>query len=305
MACYSPIEAFCLTGERTTTGKKVIVFSEPIGSDYSIIQLPCGSCIGCRLERSRQWAVRCVHEASLHDSNCFLTLTYDPDKVPVDFDGSLRKRDLQLFWKRLRRRFHDVRFRYLCCGEYGSMYSRPHYHACVFGFDFPDKVIWKTTDCGNTYSSEILNDIWGYGYCIIGDVTFASAAYVAGYIYKKQLGKDGWKSYVDKLTGLIREPEFITMSRRPGIAKEWIKRYACEVYTTDSVVIDGQEYKPSRYYDTFFDSLDSESFLNIKEKRFDKGFKYAKDNTFKRLAVRLKIATAKMKLFKKRSYEND
>lgn len=78
MLCYSPLVAW--RGERLPSGKRSVVFkkSDAVQSLSAFeIKLPCGQCIGCRLERSRQWAMRCVHEASLYEKNCFITLTYD------------------------------------------------------------------------------------------------------------------------------------------------------------------------------------------------------------------------------------
>ena len=151
--------------------------------------VPCGQCIGCRLERSRQWAIRCVHEASLHTDNCFITLTYSPDCLPSD--GSLNHDDFQKFFKRLRKHIAPKKIRYYMCGEYGedlqqpSKLGRPHFHACLFGLDFDDKQLYIVRDDVKLYTSATLEKIWGKGFVTIGDVTFESAAYVARYIAKK------------------------------------------------------------------------------------------------------------------------
>lgn len=160
MPCYNPLQAFYVydsSGERsikfnTAAAKMFHRDASPLGDDN--LMLPCGRCMGCRLERSRQWALRCVHEAKMYDDNCFITLTYDPEKLPKS--GSLDKREFQLFMKKLRRKYvseipeelskdeakawllkHGIR--YYHCGEYGELLGRPHYHACLFNFDFPDK----------------------------------------------------------------------------------------------------------------------------------------------------------------------
>lgn len=100
MTCFFPLDAY-----QTVSGS--IVFSD-VGHDCRPLKLPCGQCIGCRLDRSRQWAMRCVHEASLHDDNCFITLTYNDENIP--FDASLRHRDYQLFMKRLRFKYSKKKF---------------------------------------------------------------------------------------------------------------------------------------------------------------------------------------------------
>jgi len=177
MACYHPVQAYL--GE-----DGVVTFAERrTHGSVSCLRLPCGKCVGCRLERSRQWAVRCMHEAQLHDRNCFITLTYDEAHVPAGF--SLRYRDFQLFMKKLRKfAGHPVRF--FMCGEYGGEHSRPHFHACLFGFDFPDKVQFKRVGGGAViYRSSVLERLWLQGFSTIGAVTFESAAYVARYVMKK------------------------------------------------------------------------------------------------------------------------
>lgn len=94
MTCFHPIPAY-------RDGDGPIQFHDT--GKGRPIEIPCGQCIGCRLERSRQWAMRCVHEASLHDDNCFVTLTYNDQHIPSD--AGLRHRDYQLFMKRLRKAY--------------------------------------------------------------------------------------------------------------------------------------------------------------------------------------------------------
>lgn len=174
MACFHPLRAF-----KTSCGE--VVFSELGRYDIALqLSLPCGQCIGCRLERSRQWAMRCMHEASAFDSNAFVTLTYDDASLPPN--GSLKYSDYQLFMKRLRKAIEPSKVRFYMCGEYGEEEFRPHFHACLFGFDFPDKVKFKTTGSGSTiYTSKMLETLWPHGLCSTADVTFESAAYVARY----------------------------------------------------------------------------------------------------------------------------
>ena len=118
----------------------------------------------------------------MYDDNCFITLTYSNQHIPAD--GSLDVRVFQKFMKRLRKRFGDG-IRFYHCGEYGSLLGRPHYHACLFNFDFPDKYLWKENNGQKLYRSPSLEELWPYGYSSIGTVTFESAAYVARYILKR------------------------------------------------------------------------------------------------------------------------
>ena len=122
------------------------------------VELPCGRCIGCKLERARQWAVRCMHEAALHEANCFVTLTYEDDKLPPD--GGLRPRDFVLFMKRLRKRYGNG-IRFFHCGEYGEKFLRPHHHVLLFNHDWPDKRVCRTSKSGESlYSSGELESLW-------------------------------------------------------------------------------------------------------------------------------------------------
>jgi len=126
LTCYHPLRAF-----KTVSG--TIVFNGNKPNIKEALNLPCGKCIGCRLDRSRQWAIRCMHEASLYERNCFITLTYSDEFLPND--RSVNVRHFQLFMKKLRKRF-GPNIRFYHCGEYGEKTSRPHYHALLFNFDY-------------------------------------------------------------------------------------------------------------------------------------------------------------------------
>ena len=226
MSCFSPIKAWF--GPRNENGKYPLVFNPKDasigGHPISQVEVPCGYCVGCRIDRSRAWAIRCVHEASLHDLNCFVTLTY----AVAPKNNSLVKKDLQDFWKRLRKSIFPLTLRYFACGEYGSKGDRPHYHACIFGWRPHDLVTF-----GSHYSSEFLARVWGHGFVTVGDVTHASAAYVAQYVIKKQYGPD--VDYGE------REPEYVVMSRRPGIASDWIFHNLDDVYGYHDAVLSPDE----------------------------------------------------------------
>lgn len=165
-------------------GKIVFYDIDHIGKAFSL-SLPCGQCIGCRLEYSRQWAIRCMHESTLHDQSCFITLTYSDDNLPEH--GTLILRDFQLFMKRLRFEFSNVKIRFYHCGEYGEKFGRPHYHALLFGIDFEaDRTLYSQSKQGSKlYVSDTLNKLWNKGFATIGNITFESAAYVARYVVKK------------------------------------------------------------------------------------------------------------------------
>lgn len=245
MPCYHPITAY-RSAELSSNGKRRIVFSRSAGLIDRPIQIPCGQCIGCRLEKSRQWAMRCVLEASLYDENTFLTLTYNDDNLPADL--SLSKRHLQLFMKRLRKRYgNDIRF--YAAGEYGDRSLRPHYHLILFNFYPPDAELIRLRPLP-LYISQSLFKLWPFGFHSFGMVTFDSAAYVARYCTKKITGPSSEAHYQG------REPEFSLMSRRPGIGAPWLKRFHRDVYPADTVVLrDGLKLKPPHYFDSLYDKF--------------------------------------------------
>lgn len=260
--------------------------------------LPCGRCIGCRLERSRQWAVRMVHEASLYPQNCVVTLTYGDAHLPVD--GSLDRRAFPLFIRRLRKRGATVR--YFHCGEYGEREGRPHYHGCLFGFDFADKVVGPLSQSGaEQWESEFLRELWPFGVSRIGTLNFESAAYIARYVTKKVTGKLAAAHYerVNPLTGeLVQvEPEFATMSRRPGIGKGWLEKYSSDVYPSDEVIVRGRECKPPRFYDK---QLSEEELRPIKAARVRGSVGRMRNGSSEQLQVREVCAEGRLSLSPRR-----
>lgn len=249
MTCYHPLTAL-RSADRSATGKRPLVFSSADALiEGSFIKLPCGQCIGCRSDRSLEWSVRCGHEASLHDAKCFLTLTYDEENVPQDFSVDLRH--WQLFMKRLRKRFGGS-IRFFACGEYGDDGGRPHYHALLFGFDFPDKKRWAERNGYQTFKSDALAELWPYGLCEIGSVTHQSAGYVARYVQKKITGEraDDHYSRVSPVDGVVYrvKPEFATMSLRPGIGATWFDRFKADAFPSDFLVVDGRKVRPPIFY---------------------------------------------------------
>lgn len=283
MPCFSPLVGY-RSRQVGPTGRRSITFNPSEAFSGIPLKVPCGQCVGCRLERSRQWALRCVHEAQLYDENCFITLTYANEHLPDDY--SVDVREFQLFMKRLRK-YAGKRIRFFHCGEYGEENRRPHYHALIFGYDFHDKVLHQVVRDVRYYTSETLQRLWPFGFCIIGDLTFESAAYCARYIMKKVTGEPAEAHYTiaHPLTGEIvrQRPEYITMSRRPGIAAEWFEKFKSDVYPDDFVVHRGVKMAPPKFFDK---KLSEEELEAVKRKRKHRAHRYLKDNTKDRLRVR-------------------
>jgi hypothetical protein len=308
MPCYKPIDAW-----RTPTGQ--IIFYDSPGVKYQPI--PCGMCIGCRLDRSREWALRCMHESTLHKENCFITLTYDEKNLP--HDTSLNPPDVQKFFKRLRKRLKGKKIRYYYCGEYGDKNGRPHYHILLFGHDFTDRIFSGKTQSGlPLYTSPTLESVWGNGIVQVGDITFESAAYVARYIMKKVVGKGkdkvdektGLKPYeryqCDELTGEVTRvvevlPEYTAMSRGGrgsdgvqlgGIGSGWYDKYKGDLYPKDFITHNGSRHKPPRFYDEKLKKENPDLYDELKAWRAKNGYD-SDDNKPGRLKSREKVAQAK------------
>jgi len=233
-----------------------------------------------------------MHEASLSEANAFITLTYDDDHLPAD--RSLDRRAFPLFMKRLRKT--GAKVRYFHCGEYGELEWRPHYHACLFGFDFEDKELWKERHGLPVWRSRGLESLWPFGMSEIGTVTFGSAAYVARYITKKITGRNADEHYerFDARTGesYQLEPEYTTMSRRPGIGRGWVEKWSGDVFPSDEVIVDGKSVKPPRYYEG---ELGEEELKLVKRER--KRSMRGRDNSPARLAARESVAKARLNLY--------
>lgn len=210
-------------------------------------------------------------EAREHESNCFLTLTYEDEHLPDD--RGLHVEHWQKFAKRLRKRCGS--FRFFHCGEYGPRTLRPHFHACLFGLDFASSRREFARPGGHPlYRSSVMDELWPFGFHSIGALTFDSAAYVARYVTKKVTGEQAVAHYerMDSETGEVWSvrPEYATMSRRPGIGQKFFERYGDEVYRFDSMVFKGREYSPPRYFDKLMEARDPERYARVQKARRDR-----------------------------------
>lgn len=260
-------------------------------------------CIGCRMRRASEWCTRVMHEASLYESNCFVTLTYGRDKLPPG--GSLCHSDFQGFMKRLRFHHGDL-VRYFMCGEYGPLNLRPHYHACLFNVDFRSDSVQagKSASGAVFYDSPTLARLWTHGRVSVQPLTAETAGYCTRYIMKKALGKNSETAYqdIDPETGEIfqRKPEYCAMSLKPGIGARWFEKYHRDVFPHDFVVRGGSgggaKQPPPRYYDKLYRRMDDGlKFEEVSQKRQDRGRKAAPDNTDERLAQREVVHLARVR----------
>ena len=288
--CYKPITGY-RSKYKNANGKRSLVFSAEKSIDGKPIDIGCGQCIGCRLERSRQWAMRCVHEAALYQDNSFITLTYNNHYLPED--GSLDITDYQKFMKRLRKKHDYKKIRFFHCGEYGETKQRPHYHAILFNHDFKDKTEFGENNGHKIYVSGELAELWPFGYSSIGNVTFESAAYVARYVMKKVTGERAEEHYKG------RAPEYVTMSRNPGIGNEWFKKFKQDCFPKDYMTINGKRCQPPKYYDNLYEVEFPEEMEELKLKRQAKA-KNNKDNSLERLESREKVKKRQLGMLRRK-----
>lgn len=310
MACFHPLKGYRAL-RPNPSGKYSIAFNLQDGYRDLPIEIACGQCIGCRLERSRQWATRSVHEMSLYEDNTFITLTYNDENLPKN--QTLVKKHFQNFMKRLRNYVYDVKnqtpcmglyprdqkIRYLQCGEYGELRARPHYHAILFNFEFQNKELYKIHNENKLYTAPLLEKLWPDGYGIIGAANFESAAYVARYILKKVTGKKASDHYAiydeNGVQSDSRVPEYVTMSRRPGIGRMWYEKFKKDLYPSDFIVVNGKKLQVPRVYNGYYELEDPDEYRRLKAKRKVASIRHADNNTFPRLKTRRQNLERRMK----------
>lgn len=317
MPCYKPLKMFRpdpKSGDNRLTGNPLKAFN----SNHPVT-VGCGQCIGCRLDHADQWATRLSHEAQMHPDNCFITLTYDDDHVPRDY--SVKIDHWQRFMKRLRSST-GIKMRYCACAEYGENGLRPHMHALLFGYDFPDKVKFRMRDGYPVYTSELLSKLWPDGSHEIGSAEAESAGYVARYCLKKQNGSAAEEHYtrISPMTGELHrvDREWMVMSRRPGIGASWYAKFKGDCFPSDFLIV-GNARKPiPRFYlDRYAEEHPGHSasprpgyFLRdiasggddqIKRKRIAKAStpQVKRNNTPERLRVREEVRLARLKNLKR------
>ena len=310
MPCYSPLK-----GWRDEDSGGIKFRRE---NSRETMEVACGQCLGCRLDRSRMWAMRIVHESSLYECNCFVTLTYDDGHVPDDW--SLHRRDFVLFMKRLRKAFEPERIRFFMAGEYGGFckhglnldsvgcplcnVGRPHFHACLFNCSFSDLAAYGSRDGDLRYTSDFLAGVWKYGFVDVGELNFCSAAYVARYILKKVNGANAADHYMSiDLDGVCTflEPEYCTMSRRPGLGREWFDKFSSDVFPSDEVPVPGYGVVRGvpRFYEEIFKCSDPLSLEEIKRVRVEFMKAHGDEFTPARLMDKYKVKQAEIRLLQR------
>jgi hypothetical protein len=288
MPCFHPNRVW-----KTDSG---ILFYNPYKDNrqHTGFLIPCGQCVGCRAKRTREWAIRILHEASLQPENSFITLTYDNEHLPNP--PQLVKKHFQDFIRSLRDKNRHKTIRYYHCGEYGEKLGRPHYHAIIFNHSFSDKL--KLNGHKDLYTSNELSATWQRGYASIGMVTPESAAYVANYIQKKILGKNAFRHYKTD-DGEPIQSEYSTMSLKPGIAHDWYLKHKSDCFPSDFITIKGNKLPIPKYYTRLYEITNPVEMAIIKQKREAHFEKNKEEFTPKRLAVKKQVMKARMSRYKR------
>lgn len=168
--------------------------------------------------------------------------------------------------RRLRKSL-DKKISYFACGEYGydenqpTKLGRPHFHALIFGHQFPDiEPVGLSHNGSQRYKSQTLAQIWGMGNIDVGDVTLQSAGYVARYTTKKQSGGRGAKHYVKicPITGEYHNvlPEMLLCSKKPAIGLNWYNKYKTDLQK-GYIVVQGDKCPIPKYYKKLLDLEDN------------------------------------------------
>lgn len=299
--------------------------------DYMFI--PCRKCDECRMRYARDWSIRNYHEFTMRKVGCFITLTIDSAKAhlftddmttyckrcvkgnrfikfPIDYTLC---RGLIYDWLKKMRdtlsKRHGVNIRYFGCGEYGSEENseRPHYHILIYGYDFPDKVLFKKSKKGSDcFISEELSKLWPYGIHTIQSIEYGICMYASKYVMKKvKFDGDSSLSEFEKYYG--REPEFLFMSKgncqsnrckyineiitnckglnslrnlenpyckscdktRGGLGYDWLCKYYYDVIKLGYIVIEGVKYPIPKYYLDIISLTSPETYAKLKLKNLD------------------------------------
>lgn len=293
IACYSPMIILkqyhqdgtkdfkflgkCQSQDIAASFSEDLKYKKWFDSNYVIV--PCGNCIGCRLDYSSTWADRMLCESFDHDA-IFITITYDDDNLPIsDCSGfeTLRSEHIDKFIKDLRNYFRSKQVRYCLATEYGDLSLRPHCHLIIYGLTIDDlkPQFYKVNSFGSpTYTSDVLSELWKYGFNYIQEANWFNMAYTARYILKKQKGESA-----AEYSAFDIEPPKFRMSRRPGIGCNWLLENYKELYENGYISVprhikSSGKILPNRYFDKLLSDIDPDLLRHSKAKRHLQSYDY-------------------------------
>lgn len=301
MSCYKPLIRIYSPDDKEITGQvySLARFSERMGKKLKyedlmykprIMLIPCGQCIGCRIQQREDWTTRIELEARQwpKDQVWFITLTYDDEHVPgmILKTGELLRKaqyvwkpgekspesvqtllytDVQKFLKRLRKAYKK-QLRFFCAGEYGEQTARPHYHMILYGWEPTDlKQLYKIHHNGY-YTSEWLEKLWGNGQIQIAQAVPATYRYVAGYVTKKMYEIDGQKANAYYKLG--QQKPFACMSLKPGLGDSYYQEHKEEIWQQGYIqCTNGKKAQIPRYYEKMMEKENPKRLWRIKQNR--------------------------------------
>lgn len=266
MSCLTPLTLYHsddsstkktrVVDEFPNAPNKKYTFNEEKG--FSPISIPCGQCLGCRMDHSRDWALRCIHHSKQYTRNCFVTFTFSNENLKNR--KSVDVRQFQLFMKRMRKKLtleNRPHVEYFHSTEYGEQRMRPHHHAILFNYYPPDAYPWEKKGPNIYYRSNELEELWQHqGHVVVGELTYDTAAYTAAYTFKKQRGKD----YPEGIS-----PEKMTCSQRIGV--DYFLKYKDDYCSLGHIIHNEKKYRIPRRYLKELQIVDEKSYLNLKQKR--------------------------------------
>lgn len=307
MACYKPSECwFHVDGGRP-------LFYFPVGDDPRLWRkgmARCRHCIGCKADAARDVSIRAGHEAAISPASSFLTLTYDREHLPEH--GSIRRADVVLFMKRLRKycwQHFQIKVRAYYVAEYGGRTGRAHYHVCLFGFDF--SADWRPHGRSKSgkamWLSATLEALWGKGLCVVQEMGQEAAQYAAKYSLKAIGQAKGTvllrvpngalvtmpvaeyraKLADGTLVGSAVESPFHSLPRGRALGLPWLDLYWSDVFPRGVVILrGGVELSPPLAYLNLYREYDPDGYAELAARRHAEGLPRFDDFSPERLLVR-------------------
>lgn len=165
------------------------------------------------------------------------------------------------------------KIRFMHCGEYGTLLSRPHHHAIIYGIDLSDldcyeKMIYDSSErrYKKRYISRVLEQKWTFGFNTVDVCNSGSIGYVARYITKKINGDTAEEHYNGK------HKEYITSSNRVALGTDYYIKNKEELLTTGYCCFSTSKGKKIRFFlpssfDRWLKKNDISSYLQMKNDR--------------------------------------
>lgn len=291
MSCSNPLRAY-----RSPSGD-VSFCADKFDAAYPL-DLPCGKCYLCLKRRCSDWSVRYQIEARLHAFNACVCLTYDAAHLPAG--GSVCKRDVQLFIKRLREyaaRVWGQQFRFAVIAEHSpAPLWRPHYHGLLFGLWPVDAEAFGNSQSGHQeFSSAALTRLWGKGRVTFQFFSAGAASYMAGHQASKE--RRGGRVIADPVSGevlRVLNEEFHLVSTRPGIGAAGHDVGQALAFDFSVGQRGGKRAAVPRYFDKLTKRAKPSEFSDVVEARVLRGVEQRRaspqDFTAERLATREECA---------------